>query len=902
MTTDSGSPSSSILDAALGYARAGWRVFPCSPVTKAPLPAADKDKAGNRIPNTGGIRKASTDPDQIRAWWAKWPKAMIGAVTGAGMDAFVVDFDVGIDAETGEVYTLDNRIAALEERLGCPLPETAMAITRNGGCHLYFALPVLPEGMRLGNRDKDLPFKINVRGDNTGYVIVPPSRMQEGTGYSWAPGRRYSEVGALPAPQVLVDLLMVPVDGAADAGAAAPASTPARRRPVEVAGVDETVRKFVIAAIEGECRAISVEPKGNRNNRLYEGAVALGSLVGAGAVSRAAVEAALLDVGLALEGADRGNVTGTVKRGLDWGEQHPRDLSDVEDRARQRAARRGSGGGSASSSLSPTAPRTPRPGGGLPSSQVGGASASGSDGGAGGDDETLDRECAFLPLTDLGNAERFRRRCGGDFLFVQEWGWLAWDGRRWSREKAAALASTAVYGVVRAILREAALVADSGVRGDDNPDGLDYLTNVKRGGRRLLFSETIAGWGRTSESASHLRCVTQLAQPWLTAQPSEFDRDPFRVNLLNGTLVLTPPGQGRPASARVVEARREDRITKISAVAHDVAARCDLYDRFLERVQPDPEMRRFLHCWAGYNLTGDISAQKLVFNYGHGANGKSTWVDIVAAVIGDYSTTVGIETFLDQGRGRKGGDATPDLAGLAGRRMVRTSEPEKGTKFADALIKLITGGEPIKVRELNKEFFEMQVTFKVTVSGNHKPSIGTDHGIWRRMQLVPWSVTIPEAERDDALMTKLKGELPGILNRLIAGALDWMTNGLPAPDEVVRATQEYQEQSDPLGRFIELCVRPSAGGRVQSSVLYGVFSAWTVWAGEKTWSQRGFSMAMEERGYRKKQSDTIKWLDIELVKSAADFVDPSTGKAVGGDGGGGDHPSDPGGYDDWDMP
>jgi putative DNA primase/helicase len=89
----------------------------------------------------------------------------------------------------------------------------------------------------------------------------------------------------------------------------------------------------------------------------------------------------------------------------------------------------------------------------------------------------------------------------------------------------------------------------------------------------------------------------------------------------------------------------------------------------------------------------------------------------------------------------------------------------------------------------------------------------------------------------------------------------------------VRATAEYRAASDPLGRFLSTCVVTSVGDRVQSSVLYQLYEAWCAAASESPWKQRGFSQAMEERGYRRKHSDVVWWLDTKMIKSVNDFVD-----------------------------
>jgi putative DNA primase/helicase len=206
--------------------------------------------------------------------------------------------------------------------------------------------------------------------------------------------------------------------------------------------------------------------------------------------------------------------------------------------------------------------------------------------------------------------------------------------------------------------------------------------------------------------------------------------------------------------------------------------------------------------------------------------------------------------------------------------MLRTSEPENGSKLAEAMIKLVTGGEPIQARHLNRDFFKFYPQFKLTMSGNYRPTIaGTDEGIWRRVRLVPFSVIVPKEERDIRLPDKLRLEASGILNWLLDGLRIWCDKGLHEPDDVVQATAEYRSALDPLTRFLRTCVVESPGDRVQSSVLHELHEAWSKASGEKVWSSRGLSMAMDERGYKRKHSNVMWWLDIKLTKSVNDFVD-----------------------------
>lgn len=504
-------------------------------------------------------------------------------------------------------------------------------------------------------------------------------------------------------------------------------------------------------------------------------------------------------------------------------------------------------------------------------------------------------KCAAYPLTDFGIGERFRDRFGEDFRFTTAKGWLGWDKRRWrvldqDEKSPPAELIAAVMETVRAIQDEAAFVRDTGVRWElvkqgkdaqldletnDNPHGMDRW--LPKGKSFELLSTKIAIFGRQSETAGKPSAIAALARRWLTLPIEDFDRDPLAINVLNGTLRFsreTQPDGARVAGVTIEPHRREDLNTKLAPVEYDPEATSPIYDGFFAWAQPDEPMRRYLHQVAGYAASGDTSEQKLWFWYGLGANGKSTAIDLWAHVVGDYSGTIGIETFLDQGIKKRGEQASPDLARLGGVRLLRASEPERGSKLNEALIKAATGGEPMAVRALHRGFFDLQPLFKLIIGGNYKPDIpGTDEGIWRRMKLVPWNAHVEDKDRDETLPAKLRSEAAGVFNHIVRGLIDWLANGLVEPQAVKEATAQYREDSDPLARFLKLCTAMDPESRIQSSKLHEVFVAWCKAAGEREWSQKGFSKAMLDKGFVKKVSDGMQWIGMRLTKQVSDFVD-----------------------------
>jgi putative DNA primase/helicase len=487
--------------------------------------------------------------------------------------------------------------------------------------------------------------------------------------------------------------------------------------------------------------------------------------------------------------------------------------------------------------------------------------------GGGGIEWSIDSACAWLPRTDLGNAERFVKRHGKDFLFVPEWGWLAWDGKRWNASEADAILARAVHETIRAIAQEADALA--GTRDDVMIDPL----------KRVMLSDKLRGWCLASQSAAHITAVARLAQSYLSAQSSSFDAEATALNVLNGTLRFAKSDHADYVIFH--PHRREDRMTKLAPVQYDPEATCPSYDKFLARVQPDDQMRRHLHAWGGLSLTA-LQVARLAFWYGTGRNGKSTLVDAWSHVLGDYSQTIPIESFLDQGRSRRGGEASPDIASLPGVRCLRTSEPEKGAKLAESLVKLVTGGEPLRARHLNRDFFEFRPSFKLTMQGNYRPEVrGTDEGIWARILLVPWTVMIPAEERDTGLPLKLQAEASGILNRLLDGLRDYLDNGLLPPHQVLTATAEYRDDSDPIGRFLKECTvacdppppdRPQEERRESGSEMYRIYVAWAKAYGERPWGTKAFSRGLQDHGVQRVKNSGIFYRHIRLTKTAADFA------------------------------
>lgn len=445
---------------------------------------------------------------------------------------------------------------------------------------------------------------------------------------------------------------------------------------------------------------------------------------------------------------------------------------------------------------------------------------------------------ARLELTDAGNGQRFFLRHGADVKFVPEWGWLVWTGTHWARDELHV--RDLMIQTARLIHVEAATLADP------------------------REQELVSKWARTSQQAQRVQAALWCAQPALAATVGQFDKNTWILPVLNGTIDLR--------SGELYPHNREHYCTKLSPVYLTNGADCPIWKKFLARVIPDIEVRDFIQRFAGYSLTGDVSEQVLAFLYGGGRNGKSVFLEVLAALFGEYHQAAHIQTLSV-----KGNAGVPnDVAKLAGARLVTVSEVPEGARMNESLIKDLSGGDTITARFLRQEFFQFVPQFKLWIRGNHKPQIrGTDNGIWRRLMLIPFTEHIRDDEVDSNLKEKLLGELPGILTWAVEGCLHWQKCGLKAPQAVAAAVSEYRAESDTLGQFITECCVTYPGARATAADLYARYREWCAASGHFPGTSTWFGRALGERGFEKSVPKNVIWLGIDLNSDSSDSCDSS---------------------------
>ena len=398
--------------------------------------------------------------------------------------------------------------------------------------------------------------------------------------------------------------------------------------------------------------------------------------------------------------------------------------------------------------------------------------------------------------------------------FVASWSqWLIFDGVCWREDS-----TLAMFDAARRICRE---ITD---KAKIDP----ALTEAQRDKivTRLKQASTFAAVERIARSD---RAAVASVDQW--------DADPWLLN--------TPGGVVDLRTGEVRAQRPEDYMTKMTAVAP--GGDCPTWQQFLHRVADgNADLIAYLKRLTGYALTGSTREHVLPFAHGSGGNGKGVFIGAISKMMGDYHRATPIETFAASSTDRH----PTELAALRGARLVTAQETEEGRRWAESRIKSLTGGDRITARFMRQDFFEYDPQFTLLIAGNHKPGLrSVDEAIRRRFHMVPFVVTIPEAERDERLPERLRDEWAGILAWGIEGCLEWQRIGLAPPPAVTAATDAYLDGQDAVGVWLADCCDIDPNAWSITSDLYTSFRMWAERAGEFVLPRTRFTDALETRRF-----------------------------------------------------
>jgi putative DNA primase/helicase len=378
--------------------------------------------------------------------------------------------------------------------------------------------------------------------------------------------------------------------------------------------------------------------------------------------------------------------------------------------------------------------------------------------------------------TETANARRLIERFGHLVRWVGPWEkWLYWDGKRWKVDQTVRLQSLGKK-IASALWKEFGSLMSEGKCSSDK------------------MQNALKCFIRTSNSAPGVRNMVTLArsEPGVAIEPAELNTHPWFLNVLNGTLDLRT-GKLQPHN-------QDDHLTQLAPVVFDPAATCPLWKKFVKDVLQAGEAG-YMQRAVGYSLTGDVREQLLLFLYGIGSNGKTTFIETIKKVLGvDYSMKAAPELLLSKEK-----EAHPTgRMDLFGMRFVACVETESGRRLNETFVKEATGGDSIRGRKCFENNWEFDATHKLWMAGNYKPIVkGKDYGIWRRIKTIEFGAKFDESNVDKTLPKKLEAELPGILNWAIEGCLAWQQDGMQEPESVRLATESYQREMDTVGQFLE---------------------------------------------------------------------------------------------------
>lgn len=448
-----------------------------------------------------------------------------------------------------------------------------------------------------------------------------------------------------------------------------------------------------------------------------------------------------------------------------------------------------------------------------------------------------------LPLTDAGNAKRLCLLFGWQMRYVHGWGWLVYDGRRWLRD------------TVGAVMRFAKATVEAMVQSLQEAPVMDKTA-----------AKEFAAHAFKSGSAGKLEAMIRLAEsePDVARRVEDFDQFPWLLCCRNG-LVDTTAGQLIPHDPAL-------NITQLVNIEYHPEAQSPRWQQFLEEVfLGDQSMVRHIQLAIGYTLTGETSEEQLFFCYGDGANGKSTLLETIRHLMGDYALHMPFEAFLNNGKINIGNA----FANLPGKRFVTATEAGETKAFNEAMLKAATGKDTITGEHKYQPSFNFKPQAKFWLASNHKPGIrGNDEGIWRRIALVPMLADIPDAKRDPRLSKNLEDELQGILAWAIRGSIDWWRTRpikSKAPKAMQDALEEYRTDNDSFGRFMAETYEydrdqfTSAGSILQQQM------AWAKKNNEFPLNNRTLGERLRKwrnSGLRKKRVGAgVEWHGLRLVTS-----------------------------------
>ena len=374
-----------------------------------------------------------------------------------------------------------------------------------------------------------------------------------------------------------------------------------------------------------------------------------------------------------------------------------------------------------------------------------------------------------------------------------------------------------------------------------------------------------------SQSRERLNAIPVIAKPLMAIDSGRLDADPWILNVQNGIIDLK--------NGNLIPHDRKRLCTKACPVGYDAHARSDLFDRVLDDALPDESVRTYFQKVCGLTLIGEQVEDVIIFAHGPEATAKTTLIEPLKKLFGDYAVTVEPETLMSSRNGG-GGQARGDIARLAGTRLAITTETEDGTRLAVSLLKRLSGNDTITARHIYKKDFEFRPSCTIWIVSNHRPKADAmDGGLWRRLKVIPFIRQIPKERRDPLIKKGMMGPecQQAMLAWAVAGCLLYQREGLMTPEAIEKATDDYRESMDPIGDFIKECCVIDSDARVETGCLRSAYMDYCVRNGirfklsPRQWGERLRAMGFEQVAVGKSRG----WSGIFLRESSIKSISPT---------------------------
>lgn len=495
---------------------------------------------------------------------------------------------------------------------------------------------------------------------------------------------------------------------------------------------------------------------------------------------------------------------------------------------------------------------------------------------------------AWFKTNDDGNALRLAARAGGRLVHVAKWGWLAYDGCRWSAEDGQRLANLAAIEVSRGMIDEIEALEE---RKADPPEG---MTADDLGERIKLLRQHAVTSGNAPKTKALLEQASNL--PDFNRVLEEFDTDLYAINCLNKTLRFEKAVEGWAVKA--YDHDPADHITRVTACAWNPTADMAAWEQHMEAVLPNAAVRRYFQKIIGYAATGLTVEQIFVMLQGKGGDGKSTTMDVIRIVLGLYAIVGNVKTFLS-GANKDAGAATPELVRFVGdTRLISVGEPKARQALAEEMVKSFTGGSALPARANYGDEFEFEPRGKVVMEVNSRPRIsGDDDGIWGRIVILLFP---RQFRRKKGWVKTMKKDLlanrEGVLSWIVEGVRAYLEEGLEPPEEVAAAIEEYRRSANPFTEWMNARVDTSDPlALCYPSELYADYKAWceresigereimTSTAFGRALGDRQIMLGPKDgRGLKRRRGARLRGPD-ELPMSDEDMEELGAGDGAGGD-------------------